>query len=272
MSIPIEGVPERARHAWTRLRDQLVSILGDDIVAAWAFGGTVSAPAHAPFGDLDTFVVVRQPIDDETARAIDEAQASIAEELGLEWDTWYVIETDAGRPERPPHAFRDRLNETWAIDRAHWLADRYVLLHGAEPAEIVATPTSEEIATALESEVGHLESHVAAGDTDPYEATYAILNGTRILRAVKTGDVAISKREAGVWGVEHLGGRWQPALEAARRAYEGKASPSDTDLLAREMPPFVAMIRQRVSANRAAIPIGLRRLSEPPAGAPGRPK
>ena len=28
--------------------------------------------------------------------------------------------------------------------------------------------------------------HVAAGDTDPYEATYAILNGSRILRALET--------------------------------------------------------------------------------------
>ena len=148
--------------------------------------------------------------------------------------------------EPPRHAFRDRLNESWAIDRAHWLAGRYALLHGLEPRAIVPTPSTDEIALALASELEHLERHVAAGDTDPYEATYALLNGSRIVRAVETGDVAISKREAGAWGVEHLGDRWRPALEAARRNYEGRASAAEVDLLAREMAPFVAMVRQRL--------------------------
>lgn len=246
MSIPIEQVPARARHAWTRLREQLVALLGDDLIAMWAYGGTVSAPEGAPIGDLDTFVVVRRPVDEATAHAIDAGQAAIGQDVGVEWDTWYVVEADARRREQPGHAFHDRLDESWAIDRAHWLAGRYVLLHGPEPEAVVPQPTSEEIVTALHSEVGHLEAHVAAGDTDPYEATYAFLNGSRIVRAVETGDVAISKREAGAWGVEHLGTRWQPALEAARRTYEGQASPADTDLLAREMAPFVAMVRGRL--------------------------
>jgi hypothetical protein len=249
MSIPIEQVPSAARDAWLRLRDQLVAILGDDLVAVWAYGGTVSAPDGVPMGDLDTFVVVRRAIDGGIARAIETRQAAIAEDAGIEWDTWYVVEADARRREQPRHAFRDRLNESWAIDRAHWLAGRYVLLHGSDPADIVPAPSSEEIAAALHGEVEHLERHVEAGDTDPYEATYAFLNGSRIVRAAETGDVAISKREAGAWGAEHLGARWLPAVEAARRAYDGQASPADTDLLAREMAPFVAMVRQRLTTG-----------------------
>lgn len=231
-----------------QLRDQLAEALGDELVAMWAYGGTISAPADARIGDLDTFVVLKRPVEPGTAAAIEAAEAAISKARGVEWDTWYVLEADARRPDMPPHAFRDRLSESWAIDRAHWLAGRYLLLHGREPSEIVPVPSREEISVALEAEVDHLERHVAAGDTDPYEATYAFLNGSRIVRALETGDVAITKREAGAWGLEHLDMRWAPALEAARRAYDDKASADDTDLLAREMGPFVAMVRDRLAA------------------------
>ena len=81
---------------------------------------------------------------------------------------------------------------------------RYVHLYGAEPAEIVAPPAWPEILAALHREIEHLESHVAAGDTDPYEATYAFLNGSRILRGLDTRDVAISKRAVRHWALEHI--------------------------------------------------------------------
>lgn len=249
MTIPSNRIPARAGRAWTRLRDELSAILGNDLVAAWAFGGTVLAPEGAPLGDLDTFVVVGHPIDESRMGAIDEVEARIAADEGVVWDTWYVLEADARRGERPHHAVRDRINETWAIDRAHWLAGRYVLLHGKLPADIVAAPTGDEIATALHSELEHLERHVAAGDTDPYEATYALLNGSRIVHAMETGNPAISKREAGTWGIEHLPDRWRPALEAAVRTYEDRASTGDTHRIARDMAPFVAMVRDRLQRH-----------------------
>ena len=101
----------------------------------------------------------------------------------------------------------------------------------------------------LEAEMDHLERHVEAGDTDPYEATYAFLNGSRIIRAIETWNVVISKREAGPWGLEHLPDRWHPALEAALRAYDRRATDDDEALLAREMAPFVAMVRERLNAR-----------------------
>jgi hypothetical protein len=247
--IDIDRVPDAPRTAWTRLRDGLVSILGDDLVAIWAYGGTASAPEDAPIGDLDTFVVVREQIDGTTADAIDELQATIADEAGVEWDAWYIVEEDARQPAMHRHAWRDRLNESWAIDRAHWLAGRYVLLYGAEPAEIVPPPTAAELEEALGAELEHLERHVEAGDTDPYEATYAFLNGSRIIRAVETGDPAISKREVGPWALEHLPDRWRPALNAATRAYDRQATLDDEALLAHEMAPFVAFVRERMPSG-----------------------
>ncbi len=244
--IPIENVPDVAGAAWTRLRDGLLAILGDDLVAVWAYGGTASAPRPAPFGDLDTFVVIRRPVDRRTADAIDELQAAIASETRTELDAWYVLDADARRPEPVRHAWRDRVNETWAVDRALFLAGRYVLLHGAEPSAIVRPPTVTELEAAVRSEVEHLERHVEAGDTDPYEATYAFLNGSRIIRAIETGDVAISKREAGPWALAHLPDRWHPALHAAMRAYERQATADDEALLAADMAPFVGMVRDRL--------------------------
>jgi len=239
-------VPAVSRDSWIRLRDDLVRILGDDLVAMWAYGGAITAPEEAPIGDLDTFVVVRGRVDAATSRAIEDAQDAISKETAADWDAWYVTAEDAGRPAMPRHAWRDRLNESWAIDRGHWLGGRYVVLVGAEPADVVPAPTAADLDEALQAEIDHLERHVEAGDTDPYEATYAFLNGSRIVRAVETGDVVISKREAGPWGLEHLPDRWHPAIEAALRAYDHRATSDDESLLAKEMAPFVAMVRERL--------------------------
>jgi hypothetical protein len=249
VSVPLEELPEVARSAWTHLRDELIAILGDDLVAMWAYGGSTAVEGTPRAGDLDTYVIVRRSPDAATAQAIEDAQAAIAGETGLEWDAWYVLEADGRRPAAPRHAFReDRRDTSWAINRAHWLAGRYVHLYGREPAEVVPPPTWLELEVDLDRELEHLEAHVAAGDTDSYEATYAILNGSRILRALETRDVAISKRSAGRWALEHLPVRWHAVVRAAGRAYDGQATTEDTDLLALEMAPFVAMVRERLPA------------------------
>jgi hypothetical protein len=251
-SVPLAQLPEPARIAWTGLRNELEAILGEDLVAMWAHGGTVAIEGPPRSADLDTYVIVRRPIDEPTAEAIEGVHAIIGEHMGVEWDAWYVLEEDARRPGSPRHAWReDRLDTSWAINRAHWLAGRYVLLYGREPAEIVPPPAWPELEIDLDRELEHLEAHVAEGDTDPYEATYAILNGSRIVRAIETGDVAISKRAAGLWGLDHLPDRWHPALRAAGRAYDGQASVEDVDLVASEMAPFVATVRERLPAAMA---------------------
>ena len=132
------------------------------------------------------------------------------------------------------------------MNRAHWLAGRYANFHGPEPAEMVEVPTWAELEGDLDRELEHMERHVVEGDTDPYEATYAFLNGSRILHSVETQNVAISKRAAGAWALEHLPDRWQPALRAALRNYDGRPAEGDVMLLAEEMAPFVAYVRERV--------------------------
>lgn len=248
--ITLDDVPDAAHAAWTRLRDELQAILGDDLVAMWAHGGTIAAGRLPRAADLDTYVIVNRRPDEATAQKIEAAHDAIAQERGLDWDVWYVLADDARRPDAPRHAYREgRRDTSWAINRAHWLAGRYVPLFGQEPVEIVPAPTRRELDVDLRRELEHIERHVVEGDTDPYEATYALLNGSRILHFIATDNVAISKREAGAWALEHLPARWHAALRAATRAYSGQATPEDITLLANEMAPFVAMVREHLPAD-----------------------
>ena len=242
-------VPEPARTAWLRLRDGLRTILGDDLVAIWAHGGTL-ASTQPRSADLDTYVVVARRPDTGTVKVIDGLHDAIEAELGVEWDTWYITAEDAARSTPPGHAFRDdRIDQSWAVQRSHWLAGRYWSLHGPSPDTLVPPPTRAEIAADLREELEHLERHVVAGDTDPYEATYAILNGSRILHTLETGDAAVSKREAGAWAGTHLPDRWHSLLQAAIRNYEGQPTPADVGLLATGIAPFVRMVREHLATD-----------------------
>jgi hypothetical protein len=250
MSVPLERLPPVARTAWMRLRDALLALLDDDLVAIWAHGGTTAIEGAPIPADLDTYVIIGRPIDERTAEAIERAHAAISADSGVEWDAWYVLAEDARRPEPPQHAYREGRRDTaWAISRARWLAGRYALVYGLKPDEIVPPPTWGELEIDLDRELEHVERHVSEGDTDPFEATYAILNGSRILHTVQTRDVAVSKRSAGRWALDHLPVRWHAVLRAANRAYDGQATADDLNLLAREMGPFVAMVRERLPSK-----------------------
>ena len=246
--IPSHQLPDRAQAAWSELRDRLLSVLGDDLVAMWAYGGTVSVADPPHGGDLDTHVVVARRPDEGTTRRIEETLEATAESHGVEWDAWFIHADDARGSDPPPHAWREgRRDTSWALHRAHWLAGRYVKLHGADPEEIVRPPTWEELERDLDRELEHIERHVVEGDTDPVEARYAVLNGCRILRSLETHDVVISKRAAGTWALEHLPDRWHAAVRAALRTYDGKGTDAYADLLAAEMAAFVAFVRDHLS-------------------------
>ena len=247
--VTLDQLGETARTAWLSLRDELTTLLGDDLVAIWAHGGTTAVGDGPHRADLDTYVILARQPDEETAQRIEATQNAIARDLSVEWDSWYVLAAEARRPDPPRHAFQPARRDTsWAINRAHWLAGRFALLHGPEPVEIVVPPTWSELELELSRELEHIERHVLEGDTDPFEATYAILNGSRILHALETGSVAISKRAAGNWALEHLPDRWHAVLRAATRAYDGQGSADDVELLAAEMAPFVAFVRDRLPA------------------------
>ncbi len=145
----------------------------------------------------------------------------------------YLLADEVGGGRLPSGAFEKNQRVTgWAVYRAHWLAGQYVLLHGRPPEELITAPTTAELRRALDRELEHLERHVYEGDAaDPYEATYAIFNGCRILRTLETGSPVISKRSAGEWGLANLPQRWHDAIRAAGRSYDGAATAEDNETL-----------------------------------------
>jgi hypothetical protein len=258
----LDSLPDVARNAWARLRDELQAILGDDLVAIWAYGSTIGSDRPDRPADLDTHVILKRRPEAQAAQKITDPVDAIAAEAGVEFDVWFIALEDARKPDHPPHAFREgRRDTSWALHRSHWLAGRFVQIHGPEPAEIVPPPTWPEIQVDLDRELEHIERHVAEGDTDPYEAAYAILNGSRILHSLDTHSPVLSKREAGGWALDHLPDRWHPAIRAGLRAYDERASAEDTELLGAEMAPFVAMVRERLPAPDDASPDHLPRWS-----------
>jgi hypothetical protein len=112
----------------------------------------------------------------------------------------------------------------------------------------VPVPTWAELEVDIRRELEHIERHVVEGDDDPHEATYSIFSGSRILHAIETGNVVISKRSAGAWALERLPDRWHPVLKAAGRAYDSQATPEDAAQLAADMAPVVEMVRERLPA------------------------
>jgi aminoglycoside phosphotransferase (APT) family kinase protein len=275
LSVPIDDLPAAAARASLALRQELLAIFGDDLAAMWVHGGTTFPDRPRVPGDLDICVVLngvapnerRRPrwADDPSSRPrrVEAAEQTINESLGVQVDSMYLLRDELGRPS-PTSAFRElRRAGGWPVCNLHWLAGQYVLLHGPPPEELgLRVPARLELEWALASEVEHLERHVSGGDAgDPYEATYAVWNGCRILYTLATGSPVISKRSAGAWGLENIPPRWHAAIHAAGRSYDGAAATADNEVLRTNMAPFVEMVRKHLPP-RTSPPRGARMHAE----------
>ena len=77
---------------------------------------------------------------------------------------------------------------------------------------MVPAPSWRRSLADLDRGAGAPRAHVADGDyTIPTRPPTRVLNGSRILHALETGNVAISKREAGDWALDAPAGPMAPA-------------------------------------------------------------
>jgi hypothetical protein len=270
-ALELGDLPPTAAAAATAFRDSLLDLLDDDVVAMWVDGGTTFPDRPLVSGDLDVGVVLndvgpdeRDPDrwhDDATSRParVAAAQREVERQHDRNIDATFLLRDEIGGHDRPGDAFfAARRHNGWPVMRMHWLAGQYVHLHGRRPDELVVAPTDVDLRRALSRELEHLERHVYEGDNaDPYEATYAMWNGSRILYTLATGSPVISKRSAGAWALANVPERWHAALHAAARSYDGVATAEDEQLLRETMPAYVAMVR-------AALPLRKPRPPEQP--------
>jgi hypothetical protein len=250
--VPIEELPETIRLACVRLRNGLLDLLGDDLVALWAYGAAVFPDRPRRLGDVDTHAVLADTADLRSAGPIDELHTAIAGDIGIEWDGWYILEPDARSTRPPNHVFRPHLtDDAWPLHRAHWLAGRYVALHGRGPSELVPTPTWPEIEVGLDGALEYNEEILEEGkQDDPRYAAFAVWNACRVLYSIATHDPAVSKRTAAHWGLEHMPSSWHPALHAAGRVYDDEADDDDAEVLRTAMPRIVHESRERFESGR----------------------
>jgi hypothetical protein len=267
-SVPLEQLPRVAADASLSLVEEMRAVFGADLMAAWFHGGTTFADRPRQIGDLDLSAVIagaapaeRDPAiwsgDPESRPSrIYRAHRAIGRAHGIAFDVIYLLSSEMGGGEPPTDAFNvGRPITDWPVLRAHLLAGQYVHLHGLDPERLVVPPTRAELEHALDRELEHLERHVFEGDAaDPYEATYAIWNGCRILYTLQTGSPVVSKRSAGDWGLSELPAIWHQAIRAAGRAYDGEASAEDIDILGSTMAPFVEMVRGQLPATEPRPP------------------
>jgi hypothetical protein len=256
----MESLPARSVELASALRRMLGDVLGDDLVAMWVHGGTTFADRPLVPGDLDVCVVVahvepeeRRPgvwANDADSRPyrIVRGTVAVAKQRDAHVDLTFLLASELRGEGLVPDAFdEDHPNTGWAVLRAHLLAGQYVHVVGPAPADLLTPPTDDELRYALDRELEHLERHVHDGDNaDPYEATYAMWNGCRILYTLATGSPVVSKRSAGEWGLAQLPDRWHAAIEAAGRSYDGVAADGDVALLRDTMSPFVAWVREKL--------------------------
>ena len=247
MSIPLESLPDDLRLACTRLRDELGSLLGPELVALWAYGAAIRPDRPRRLGDVDTHGVLRSTPDQHTAAKIDELHEEVARELGVELDSWYILEADARGAQPPRHAVQKELVDGWwSLHRAHWVAGEYVVLHGCPAADLVRPPTWPEIEDGLRYELAFITSFVEEGKSDSGHAAYAISNACRIIYSLSHRDVVISKRAATLWALEHMPASWQPAIRAAIRVYDAEDDDDDARVLKTSMQTIVAAAQGRL--------------------------
>ena len=176
-SLPLEVLPAATRIACERLRDALGDALGPELVALWTYGAATFPDSPAGLGDVDTHGVLAHPPGRETSTTIDASHDAIATDLSIEWDSWYILESDATSAKPPKHALHEQLvDDAWALHRAHWLAGQYVPLSGASPTDFVQAPSWEELREDLQSEVSGIERFLTEHRDDPGHAAYAVLN------------------------------------------------------------------------------------------------
>ncbi len=216
-------------------------------MALWAHGAATQPDQPRRLGDVDTHCLLRGEPSRSAAEKVRAIHEAIARDQTIEWDSWYVLESDARRTAPPRHLLGEQtLDGAWALHRAHWLAGQYVLLHGVSPVAVVLPPTWPELQSGLRSELEHIERFISEGQDGPGYCAYAVWNACRVIYSVENRDVVISKRAAALWALDHMPATWHPAIRAAGRVYDGEQTQDDPLLLRLRMSEIVADARERL--------------------------
>ncbi len=219
-------------------RDGLSEALGGGLLSLYLSGGMAFPRPTRWWVDVDFHALLAHPLTDRDRDAVGDLHRELAERwpLGDELDGYYVLASDAGKPEWPTSQDWGAIDWTWALHRAHVLAGRFMLMLGNDPRAILTEPTWAELGACLSTTMSYIVEH-----HEPAFAPYSVLNACRVLYSVRTRDVVISKYRAAQWGIAELPD-WSGLLEAAVRSYTLSDTTSDRQLLAEQRAAFVSSV------------------------------
>ena len=231
-----------------RLRDELQAILGNDLVAMRAHGGTIALDGPPRPADLDTYVIVRHPIDERTSQRIEGAQSRDCrrDRSGL---------GRLGRPRSRMPADQSRLHTRIARIGA--------TRHGRSCAP-TGLPAAMRTCTAMSRPTSSRRRRGRSrGRPRPRAGAYRGSRGRRRHRSLR-GHLRDPERQPDPPGPRgrrrcdlqtfggHVGARASPGSLARdapcrRPCLRWSGSPHEAaELLADDMAPFVAMARERL--------------------------
>ncbi len=232
------------RGAAAALGSELATALAGELHALYLYGA-VTFPESEGGGDLDYHAILSGPVTEPVRAAYQTACDHLASRPGCDDLDGWVISLDEARGSRPPvHLIVPGLRDkAWALHRAHWLAGRCVVLHGPDPAAIVAEPAWAEQRAGLEAELVFLRGA-------PVEhGAYAVLNACRILRSLAERNVVQSKFGSAAWALDSLPPEFSPAIRAALSAYRGTATTADAEALAAARPAIEELAVASLAAS-----------------------
>jgi Aminoglycoside adenylyltransferase, C-terminal domain len=239
------SLPDEVQAVAAALREGLQGVLGDGLAGLFVYGAALFPHPDAWMLDFDFHALVQHPIataECERVRAVYAALATQAE-LGRDLDGYFVLLTDATKPEPPVHQLDHSVrDEAWALHRAHVHAGRYASICGVDPQVIVPVPTWPELQAGLRSELAFIECHPAA-------TAFGVLNGARILASYDRRDVVLSKYEAAQWALDTLPSDWHDLVRAAVRTYERAPRALDDAALRDGWAGFVALVCAEIPAR-----------------------
>jgi Domain of unknown function (DUF4111) len=244
--LTIGDLPAPARSTATALGSELAAALGGQLHALYLYGA-VTFPESEGAGDIDYHAIISGPVTESLRAAYRLARDHLAARPGCDDLDGWVISLEAARGGQPPaHLILPGLHDNaWALHRAHWLAGRCVVLHGQDPAEIVAAPAWSEQRAGLEAELAFLRAE------PPEHGAYAVLNACRIVRSLEDRNVVQSKFGSAAWALDHLSPELGPAISAALDTYRGEATPAGDEKIAAARPAIEALAATALATSAA---------------------
>jgi predicted nucleotidyltransferase len=235
-------------------------VLGDDLIAVWLFGSSVTGDFDPEVSDVDLVAVTSSRIESIYLSGLERMHQCLAGRFPDWEDRVEVVYISRGAlesfqtsvgglavisPGEPFHVRDDRLSEwlqTWYLVR-----ETGVSLYGPAPTAIVPPITKTEFIAAIAHYADELRDRSRAG-VHGGAIAYAVLTMCRALLTVRLERIK-SKQEAAAWARERMP-EWAWLIDAAAQCRRSRGAIGFEDAASRAGAEiFIALVADEISGH-----------------------